>query len=346
MKTYKFQVEGMHCRSCVILTESQLQELPEVKGAKASLKDFSVEVTGEFGDKEPLDLAQELSAVLKPHGYQLLLQSKASAKKWSEFKIAGPIALGFALLFVLLQKMGIVNLVSIKEVSYGTAFVIGLIASLSSCAAVVGGLLLSMSATFASSSGPESSGKGKMKPIFLFHAGRIAAFFILGGLIGLLGANFQLSAAGTFVIAALIGVVMLILGINLLDVFHFTKKLAPSMPKFISKRALSISKLNYGLTPLLVGVATFFLPCGFTQSMQIYTLGTGSFLSGAFTMLSFAIGTLPVLALISFGSFSLSGSRRSGIFFKAAGLIVIIFAIFNLINALAVAGLIRPVFSF
>ena len=139
---------------------------------------------------------------------------------------------------------------------------------------------------------------------------------------------------------------MLILGINLLDVFHFTKKLQPSMPKFIAKHAHGMSKFNHTLTPLLVGIATFFLPCGFTQSMQLYTLTTGSFLNGGLTMLVYALGTLPVLALISFSSFSIQNSSRSGIFFKSAGLVVIMFALFNLINSMVVIGLISPVFNF
>ncbi|MBP6911491.1 sulfite exporter TauE/SafE family protein [Patescibacteria group bacterium] len=48
-----------------------------------------------------------------------------------------------------------------------------------------------------------------------------------------------------------------------------------------------------------MGIGTFFLPCGFTQSMQVYTLSTGSFLAGGLTMLSFALGTLPMLLLLS-----------------------------------------------
>ena len=118
------------------------------------------------------------------------------------------------------------------------------------------------------------------------------------------------------------------------------------MPKFLAKHALGVSKLNHTLTPLLVGIATFFLPCGFTQSMQIYTLSTASFLKGGLTMLTFALGTLPVLAIISFSSFSIQNKYSAGIFFKTAGLIVIMFALFNLINSLAVIGLISPIVNF
>jgi sulfite exporter TauE/SafE len=205
--------------------------------------------------------------------------------------------------------------------------------------AVVGGLLLSMSATFAKEG-------DKVRPQLMFHGGRLVSFFILGGVIGAIGSAFTLNASATFILSLVIGIVMLILGINLLDTFHWAKKLQPSMPKFIAKHAHGVSKFNHTFTPLLVGVVTFFLPCGFTQSMQLYTLTTGSFLTGGLTMLAFALGTLPVLALLSFSSFSIKNSSKSGIFFKSAGLVVILFALFNLINSLVVIGVIPPLLNF
>lgn len=336
---YTFHVHGMHCNSCVILTESELSEVPYITSAKTSLKSKTVEVTGDFGNKSAEEIAQDLSQILKPHGYTLSFEAEQKEKNLSEFMIAIPVAIAFAALFLLLQKSGLVKLGGFGEVTYGTAFVIGIIASLSTCMAVVGGLVLSMSATFAKDG-------SRSKPQILFHVGRIISFFVLGGVIGLIGSAFALSATATFVLGLLVGLVMLILGINLLDVFHWSKRLQPSMPKALSKHAFSISKFNHSVTPLLIGVATFFLPCGFTQSMQIYTLSTGSFLKGGLTMLAFALGTFPVLALISFSSFSIQSNSKAGIFFKSAGLIVILFAIFNIINALAVAGIIPPVFNF
>lgn len=338
-KTYTFHVNGMHCNACVLLIESELQNYLGVIHARVSLHKNTIEIIGQFGDKSDIEIAKMLSVPIKDNGYVLSLEKQSKDKKWSDFKIAVPIAIGFAILFVTLQKIGLVNLVGGNTVTYGTAFVIGIIASLSTCMAVVGGLVLSMSATFAKEG-------DKIKPQLLFHGGRIVSFFILGGIIGVLGSAFTLSTSGTFVMSLLIGIVMLILGINLLDVFPWVKKLQPSMPKFIAKHAHGVSKMNHIFTPLLVGIATFFLPCGFTQSMQLYTLTTGSFLKGGLTMFAFAIGTLPVLALISFSSFSIQNSSKAGIFFKTAGLIVILFALFNLINSLVVIGVVSPVFNF
>lgn len=336
---YTFHVHGMHCNACVLMIEGELDDLPNITHVKSSLNNHSVEVIGDFGNKTPEQIATELTIPLKSHGYTVSVEKQVHDKKWSDFKIAVPIALGFAVLFVMLQKMGIVNLVGAGNVTYGTAFVIGVIASLSTCMAVVGGLVLSMSATFAKEG-------DKVKPQLMFHIGRIVSFFILGGVIGAIGSAFTLNTSATFILGLIIGIVMLILGINLLDTFHWAKKLQPSMPKFIAKYAHGVSRFNHTLTPLLVGIATFFLPCGFTQSMQLYTLTTGSFLQGGLTMLAFALGTLPVLALISFSSFSIQKSSKAGIFFKTAGLIVIMFAIFNLINSLVVIGFLPPIFNF
>ncbi len=339
MQTYKFHIKGMHCKSCELMTESELKEFPFISKVKASLNSNLVEVAGDFGDRSQEDIATELNTVLVKHGYTLAVDKHKKEVKWHQFKIAIPITIVFVAFYIFLQKIGLVNLVNTDNMSYGTAFVIGVIASLSTCMAVVGGLVLSMSATFAREG-------DKLKPQILFHIGRILSFFILGGVIGAIGSAFQLGAIGTFILGFIIAIVMLILGINLLDVFHWAKKLQPGMPKFISKHAFGVSKLNHTLTPALAGVATFFLPCGFTQSMQIFTLSTGSFSHGAFTMLSFALGTFPVLALLSFSSFSIQKSSKSGIFFKTAGLVVILFAIFNLINALVVINILPPIFNF
>lgn len=334
MRTYTFHVEGMHCHACVLVTESELKEVPGVAQVKSSLKHHTITVAGEFGAESETEIAERLSGFLTPHGYRLHLEKPVSEKKikWSEFKLALPIALGLALLFWLLQRAGIVNWVGAGQVTYGTAALIGVIASLSSCMAVVGGLLLSLSASFA-------KGGERAKPQILFHVGRLVAFFILGGVIGALGAAFILNTTATIVLGVLIGLVMLLLGLNLLDILPGLKKFQPAMPQFIARRARGLTQLNHTLTPLAVGAATFFLPCGFTQSMQLYTLSTGHFWQGGLTMLVFALGTLPVLALVSFSSFGFEKRSRAGIFFKTAGLVVIMFALLNLYTSLRILTL-------
>lgn len=339
MKTYTYHVLGMHCPSCPILIESEIADLKEVTKVKATLSENIVEIEGDFGEKNIEEIVEDFNKVLKFHGYILSVEKQKTKVKWSDFIIAIPIALVFIFLFILLQKLGIVNLVTGSKVTYGTAFVIGLIASVSSCMAVVGGLVLSMSASFAKEG-------DKVRPQILFHVGRLVSFFVLGGIIGILGATFSLGGTGTFVLSFLVAIILLILGINLLDIFPWAKKLQPALPAFLGKHVNGLKTINHTLTPLLVGIATFFLPCGFTQSMQIYALSTGSFATASLIMFSFALGTLPVLALLSFSSTGIHKKAQSGIFFKTAGIIVIFFGIFNLINSLVIAGIIPPLFNF
>ncbi|MCX6807859.1 MAG: sulfite exporter TauE/SafE family protein [Patescibacteria group bacterium] len=336
-KSYLFHVSGMHCRACTMLLDKELIKHPKILSVKSSLTNHSVEIYGNFGDMTIDEIATELNRITS----QYKLSSKKPERKinWKEFYIAIPIAAGFVFLFLVLQKLGIVNLINANNITYGTAFAIGIIASLSTCMAVVGGLLLSMSATFARED-------DKVYPQLLFHIARLIAFFMFGGVIGMAGSIFQLGANGTFALNIIIGLVMLILGLNLLDIFHWTKRFQPSTPKFLSSQTFNLTKINHTLTPILVGILTFFLPCGFTQSMQIYTLSTGNFLQGGLTMLFFALGTLPILALISFSSFTIKDSSKNNIFFKTAGLIVMIFAIFNLLNSFAAIGLIEPILNF
>jgi sulfite exporter TauE/SafE/copper chaperone CopZ len=324
-QTLTFHVHGMHCQACVVLTESELLELPNVTSAKANLNKKIITVSGNFNEQAPEQIAARLTEVLEPHGYTLSL---AKENHITAFIIA----------FIALQKLGIVNLISGGSVTYGTAFVIGFVASLSTCMAVVGGLVLSMSANYAK--------KGdQVIPQTLFHLSRLVSFFILGGIIGAIGSAFQLGIMGTFIMSMIVAIVMAILAINLLDIFPQTKRLQLTLPTRIGKKMIAVKKINHTATPLLLGAATFFLPCGFTQSMQIYTLTTGSFLTGGLTMLTFALGTLPVLALISFTSLGIKNKLASGIFFKTAGLVVLFFAVFNFINGLTAIGIIEPLFS-
>ncbi|MEK7514801.1 MAG: sulfite exporter TauE/SafE family protein [Patescibacteria group bacterium] len=339
MSTYTFHLNGMRCKSCAALSETLIGELPEVSHIRASLDTKTITVTGDFGDKQPQHIAEDLTAVMQPHGYTVSLVQEAHQARWGDFALALPFAGIFVGVFILLQSMGVVNWVNASEVGYGTAFLIGAIASISTCMAVVGGLVLSLSTHFA------QEGE-KMRPQLLFHVGRLISFFVLGGVIGMVGASFQLGATGTFLLGMIVALVLMILGLNLLDVFPWARKLQPSLPAFFGASVQKTRALHSSIFPLVAGVATFFLPCGFTQSMQIYTLSVGGFMAGGLTMLFFALGTLPVLALLSFGSLGVRTKKQSSVFFKTAGLVVLFFGILNAINSMVALGVLPPILGF
>lgn len=333
-QTYTLHVSGMHCSACTLLIEDALKSYPGVSGARVSLPRREAVIEGAFASS-PEELARAFTERVKGHGYTLSVEKQAHEAKWGDFAYALPIAAGIILVFFLLQKAGLASFITGGSVSYGTAFLIGVIASVSTCLAVVGGLVLSLSATAAK----EGS---TWRTLALFHAARIVGFFVLGGLVGLLGSSLQLGLTANIVLGLVVALAMLVLGVNLLDIFHVTKRFQLTLPKVFSKHVASGSRHDHYLAPLLVGVATFFLPCGFTQSMQLYALSTGSFTEGALTMGIFALGTFPVLALLSFGALNIAHKPWKGVFFKTAGIVVIALALVNGANALATAGVIAP----
>ncbi len=332
MKTYTFHVSGTHCASCKILIEDILHEQTDIKNVQVNLKKEIVTIETET-ENSPEELARVLTKKIAEHGYTL--STEKTAKK-SEDIIWTAIPLGVAFLFVFfaLQKSGILNLGLGGKTTPTTAFIIGLIASVSSCLAIVGGLVLSLSAKMA------QVNDSSKKPIVLFHSARIIGFALFGGILGLIGEAVGINFLLSSILGLLASAVMIFLGLNLLGIF---KKNTLTLQGHLFSYFRKIE--HSALTPVLLGVGTFFLPCGFTQSMQLASLSSGSFFSGSSLMLAFALGTFPVLALLSGSSVSFSRSKHATLFFATAGVVVIGLGAFSLLAGLAGIGLIPPLFN-
>lgn len=334
MKTYTFHVSGTHCASCKIFIEDALNEQSFIKNARVNLKRETVEIETE-SDQDAEVLAQILTEKIKSNGYKLSVEKSAKEKQGNDvIWKAVPIGLAFLILFFFLQKSGILNLGIGGQTTPVTSFIIGLIASVSSCLAIVGGLVLSLSAKVSQDNVSDT------KTFVLFHAGRLVSFAVLGGVLGAVGSAIGINFTFTAILGLLASVVMLLLGLNLVGVFAKNKVALPSgIFNFFRK----IEHKTF--TPLIIGFATFFLPCGFTQSMQVSALGSGSFISGLLIMLAFALGTLPMLVLLSFGSASFAHGKHAPLFFKSAGVVVIGLGLFALLAGLAGLGIINPLFN-
>ncbi|EKD99903.1 MAG: heavy metal transport/detoxification protein [uncultured bacterium] len=330
MTQTEFFVHGMHCPACEIYIEDTLAKKEGIIKVKANLKTSKVCIESNI----PLS-SEGLSKLVESQGYKISVEQEK--EKRIELKQLG---IGFVIAglifgaFLLMQKLGLVNLINPQQVTLPFVFFIGIVASLSTCMAVVGGLVLSISSSFAKTK--------NLAPLIAFHISRLVGFFILGGLIGLIGSAFSLNNVAYFVLDTVLFVVMALMGLNLLEVFTFTKKAQIVMPKFLSEKIFRLknniltepSKTKSILFTVLMGAGTFVLPCGFTQAMQLYSLTSGNFVQGALTMFVFALGTLPILGLISF----ISVKFRSKLFFTTAGFLVLMFAVFNFLSGLAALG--------
>ena len=335
MKKYSLHVQGTHCSSCKILIEDTLIEQNGVSKVEVNLHKQIIEVEGDF-TQTPEEISKVFSELLAPHKYSVSAEKKVAEKDLKSLTTAIPIGLFVLALFFLLQKSGVINFGFEGGLTPWTAVLIGLIASVSSCLAVVGGLILSLSAQI-------SQNTSSFRPFSFFHIGRLVSFMVLGGALGAIGSAIAINNSVTAILGLLAAFVMIILGINLLDIFQFTKSLQLALPKRLFSK---LTKIENGFwAPCIIGAVTFFLPCGFTQSMQIAALSSGSWLQGSLIMTMFALGTLPMLVLISFSSFKFAQTKYAPVFFKSAGVIVIGLGLFAFLANLAGMGIIKPIFN-
>jgi sulfite exporter TauE/SafE len=222
------------------------------------------------------------------------------------------------------------------QMSYGLVFAIGLVASVSSCIAVTGGLLVAVAAKYNDVTA-NLTGIQRLKPHLYFNAGRIVSYTLLGGTIGALGSTLTLSAEINGILTILASAVMILLGVQMLRLFPALARFMPTMPKAFSHRIHDLAERETKESAFVLGAATFFLPCGFTQALQLYVLAKASFVTGALTMLAFSVGTLPALLSLSAVSSFATGVFQQR-FLKFAGAAVIVLGIVNIQYGLVLAG--------
>lgn len=213
-------------------------------------------------------------------------------------------------------------------VTVGAAFFVGLVAASSSCIAVSGGLMLSAVASF----------KAKLRTVFLFVGGRIISYAVLGSVIGGLGAALTPSSTVVGAITVLAALYMLKTGLDMLSLTpRWLHRILPPLPLAIGRKIMEREESRHPFAPMLLGAGTFFLPCGFTQSLQLYALTTGSILQSGLILGAFAVGTAPALLALGWASNSLKG-KAGAFFFRFSGALVIVLGIWNIQNGMTVAG--------
>lgn len=336
MKTHTLYVKGTHCSACKILIEDIVGEHKGVKNVCVDLNKETVHIETDH-EVTPHALAQELGTLLAANKYEISTEKIVEEKDTKSLAVAVPLGFILLALFFALQKLGIVNFGLEGEMTPFTPLLIGVVASFSTCLAIVGGLVLSLSAKAAQNN-------TSTKSFVYFHLGRIIGFAVLGGVLGALSSVFTINATVHAILGLIVAFVMVILGINLLGVWKFGRRLQLALPRGLFDK---LTKIEYGLfAPFITGVGTFFLPCGFTQSMQIAALSSGSFTQGALIMVMFAFGTLPTLSLISFGSLKFGQSQYASYFYKTSGIVVIGLGVIGFLGGLAALGVIAPLFTF
>ena len=322
-------IRGMTCRSCELLLEESLGAVPGVKHVRVRRTRSSATIV--IGD-QPVDEAS-LERAVEEAGYSVGHEhvpwfSRDIASYFHVFlgiAILGIVALSLALGGFSLPSFG----TSSTSMTFSVALVVGLTAGFSTCMALIGGLVLAVSARF-SKDNHHLTRWQKFQPHLAFNTGRVVGFGILGGLLGSLGSVLQLSDRVIAMLTLVVGLVMLLIGIKITEVSPRIARFTPTLPRFLQwKRGDALRSSPPIVGAITSGALTFFLPCGFTLAMQLAAMNSGSFGAGALIMAAFALGTAPGLLGVG-GLTSVVHGRFAKVFFATAGVLVIGLGIFNL----------------
>lgn len=191
------------------------------------------------------------------------------------------------------------------------ALLTGLTAGGLSCMAVQGGLLTtSLAGQIESgmrerknfSSNAETDGTfvraGDLRlarPILLFLVSKLAAYTLLGFLLGALGAYLSLTPISRGVLQISIAVFMVGNALRMLNVHPVFRIFSFEPPAALRRWLRRLSKEEQNdLAPLALGILTVLIPCGVTQSMMAAAVGSGSPWVGAAVLFAFTLGASPV----------------------------------------------------
>jgi copper chaperone CopZ/cytochrome c biogenesis protein CcdA len=287
-KEYTYKVKGMHCPSCELAIERRLLREDGVEFVDASVSKGEVYV--QYSKSKPS--LSRLGHLFDSDDYTFCKMDDSSGTKTndannsnSEARVTCDNAVLFQkvdnkllinkhlmrqygysfvgallviLIFYILQRSGITSGFSVNEDSALGMFVLfGMVAGLSSCAALVGGLVLSMSKQWSQMYRDSTNFGGQYTPHILFNLGRLLSFGVFGAMLGGLGSIFSVSLQLSAVLAMLVSILMIVLSLQMLEV-PFFKTIRLGLGKFISRWAMKKEKIDSPLGPFLLGAVTFF----------------------------------------------------------------------------------------
>ena len=339
-KEYIYYVKGMHCASCELLIEKALLKIDGVKSVEAKMGKGEVVVVCIAGKKPEV---KRLNKIFRKENYVFSEHSpedEESRDKGSN----GLFAVVFVSVllifgFLLVDRSGLAGFLSVSSQSVLPAFFFfGLLAGVSSCAALVGGIVLSMSKQWLGLYSSEESVFRKLQPHLMFNSGRLVFYALGGAVLGMVGERLQISLKFTSFLIIGISVFMFLLALQMLGVKSLSK-FQFALPKSMTRYVADESNFKGRYMPFVMGALTFFLPCGFTITAQSLALVSGGPFQGGLIMLFFALGTLLPLLFIGFSSIKFSQKPHLAYrFSRIAGILVLFFALFNFNSQLNVLG--------
>lgn len=323
----------MHCINCQNRVYKGLKNLPGIEDVSISYQNG----TAKLRFDPELISANRIAKVIGDLGYEVLPEGRSKLARALCFSII------IVSLYILLEQTGLLNLLiparlAEGSMGYGMLFVVGLLTSVH-CIAMCGGINLSQCLP------GNTAQKNAMFPSFLYNTGRVVSYTVIGFLLGLVGmlagggasADVPVLVQGMLKLAA--GLMMVIMGVNMLGIFPWLRKLNPRLPRFIAVRISS--EKAHARRPFIIGLLNGLMPCGPLQSMQILALASGNPVSGALSMLAFSLGTVPLM--LGLGTLVTAlGKRFSRIVMNVGAVLVIVLGLAMLSQGGSLSGILPP----
>jgi sulfite exporter TauE/SafE len=178
------------------------------------------------------------------------------------------------------------------------------------------------------------------RPIILFLGAKLAAYTLLGFVLGAAGSVVELSPFGRAILLIAVGIFMFGTAMRLLNVHPIFRYFLIEPPKRLTRAIRRRAKRGGGndtVTPVFLGALTVFIPCGVTQAMIALAIATGNPAAGAAIMFSFVLGTIPLFFGLAYLATRL-GERMHAQFLKAVAVILVILSLLSVETGLNLAG--------
>ncbi len=142
----------------------------------------------------------------------------------------------------------------------------------------------------------------KIVTLFLYHAGKIMSYAILGLLFGLFGSQLPVFGVQRN-ISVIIGITMLLYGIYVFVLKPKYLQLGSfnTVYNFIVKCLSKLFKSKYMVSFFFIGMLNGLLPCGMVYLALSSAMATQNLLQGGLLMVFFGMGTVPALMMVAIG---------------------------------------------
>lgn len=299
------KIDGIHCHNCIKKITNALLKISNIKEVKIEKSIASISYTGKLDHEKIIKTIIDLDYNTCEEYINDNINKLASNHKRLEYVF---IFIIIILVIFLINKFLGFNIFNViptidSNITYSMLFITGILTSIH-CISMCGAI--NLVATL-------NTKKRSIKKSLLYNFGRVLSYTLIGGIVGLVGSILSINNTISGIIILISSLFMLYMALSMMGILHI---------KGFDILNIKIKSNNTFIIGLLNGL----MPCGPLQAMQIYALGTGSFIKGALSMFLFSLGTVPLMLMVGI-VFNLVKGKRKMLLNKIAVTLILVLSL-------------------